>query len=154
VAIVFVDASFESIRRSYKPRFTSWGLFGAPIDYRARYLPRLPGGVVEGLVIPRQSPRRAQAVAFARWLTEPTQQVALSNGSSALPATRAAASSSRLQPHLRMFAAVGMPNSGIDMRVYESPRVLAVLYSGVRGILAGTNTPTVTARRTQAAKGR
>lgn len=152
VAIVFVDASFAWIRRSYKPAFTAWGVFGAPEDSRSRFLPKLPGGVVEGLVFNRRSPRKAAAIAFARWLTEYSQQLALANGSSSIPAMTVASNSAQLTARLRPFASLGMHDLALDMRIYERPQVLATFYSGARGILAGTSTPTTVARRTQAIK--
>lgn len=154
VAMVFTDASFESIRRKYKPAFASWGLFGVPADARARFLPRLPGGVVEGLVINSHSKRKAQAIAFARWLTQSGQQLAFAGGSSSIPATTAASDSPQLSARLRAFALVGMHDLAIDMRIYERPRVLTTFYSGVRGILAGSDTPQSVARRTKAIKAR
>lgn len=153
-AMVFVDASFESIRRKYKPAFTAWGLFGAPIDARARFLPRLPGGIVEGLVINSHSPRKIQAIAFAKWLTQYTQQLEFAGGSSSIPAMTVASNSAQLSTRLRPFAALGMRDMAIDMRIYERPRVLATFYSGVRGILAGSGTPSSVASRTKAIKAR
>lgn len=152
VAMVFADASFESIRRKYKPAFTQWGLFGAPVDARAPFLPRLPGGVVHGMVINSRSTRKAQAIAFAKWLTAYTQQLALAEASSSIPAMTVASNSGQLAARLRPFAKYGMRDMAVDMRIYERPRVLATFYSGVRGILAGSSTPTSVARRTQAAK--
>jgi len=152
VAMVFADASFESIRRKYKPAFKAWGLFGAPIDARARFLPRLPGGVVEGLVINSHSTRKAQAIAFAKWLTQYTQQLAFAGGSSSIPAMTVASNSGQLSARLRPFATIGMHDLAIDMRVYERPRVLTTFYSGVRGILAGSDTPSSVASRTKAIK--
>jgi ABC-type glycerol-3-phosphate transport system substrate-binding protein len=150
VAMVFADAGFEAIRMTYKPAFTAWGLFDAPEDSRARFLARLPGGVVEGLVINAHGQQKTQAIAFAKWLTEPSQQVALANGSSSLPATPNAGRG--LSAHLRAFASVGMPDQAIDMRIYENPRVLATFYSGVRGILADSETPSAAAHQTQLVK--
>lgn len=154
VAMVFTDPSFESIRGAYKPVFASWGVFGAPVDDRAPFLPRLPGGIVEGVVVSSRSPRKAQAIAFARWLTQPDQQIALANGASSIPATSEASSSPRLRPHLRTFASVGMRDQAIDMRIYENPRVLGTFYSGVRRLLAGSGTPSAVARQAQAARKR
>lgn len=154
VAMVFADASFESIRGKYKPAFTAWGLFGAPVDSRARFLPRLPGGVVEGLVINSHSARKTQAIAFAKWLTQYAQQLAFAGGSSSIPAMTVASNSGQLSARLRPFAKVGMNDLAIDMRIYERPSVLTTFYSGVRGILAGSDTPSSVARRTKATKAR
>ena len=152
VAMVFADAGFETIRRSYKAGFTAWGAFAAPDDSRARFLGKMPGGVEEGLVINSRSPRKAQAIAFARWLTEYSQQLALGAGTMSIPAMTVASNSAKLSAPLRPFASSGMRDMAIDLRTYESPRVLATFYSGVRGILAGTSTPSATARRTQTVK--
>ncbi len=154
VAMVFTDAGFISILQSYKPGFSEWGVFRVPPDRRATFLPRQPGGVVQGVVVNSRSPRKAEAIAFLRWLTAPEQQVVLANGSSALPAVSSAASDSRLRAPLRLFSTTGMPDQAIDLRVYENPRVLRVFYSGVRRLLAGSGTPTSVARQTQAAKRR
>jgi len=154
VAMVFMDASFESIRRSYKPGFAAWGVFGAPTDGKSRFLPKLPGGVVEGLVINRHSRRKAEAIAFAKWLTEYNQQLAFADGSSSIPAVSPASNSALLTARLRPFASLGMRDLALDLRIYENPRVLATFYSGVRGILAGTATASSVARRTQAVKAR
>lgn len=152
VAMVFVDQGFEKIRMSYKPTFTAWGAFGAPEDSRSRFLAKLPGGVVEGLVINSHSAHKAQAVAFARWLTEYSQQLALARGSLSIPAQTVASNTAQLAAPLRVFAAAGMRDMAIDLRIYEKPRVLAMFYSGVRGILAGSSTPSATARKTQRVK--
>jgi len=152
VAMVFADAGFETIRRSYKPSFTAWGAFGAPDDSRARFLAKLPGGVAEGLVINSHSPHKAQAIAFARWLTEYNQQLTLADGTMSIPAMTVASNSAKLSAPLRPFASAGMRDMAIDLPIYERPRVLATFYSGVRGILAGTSTPSATARRTQKVK--
>lgn len=154
VAIIFVDQSFETIRRKYRPSFTAWGAFGPPEDSRARFLPRLPGGVVGGLVINSRSSRRAQAIAFARWLTEYNQQLTLGTGTWSVPAQSVASQSGQLISPLRVFGLVGMHDMAADLRVYENPRVLSVFYSGVRGILAGSTTPSAVARRARSAKGR
>lgn len=152
VAMVFTDQSFDLIRRSYKPGFTAWGTFGAPEDGRARFLAKMPGGVVEGLVVNSHSAHKAQAIAFARWLTEYYQQLALARGSTSIPALTVAANSAQLSAPLRPFASVGMRDMAIDLRIYEKPYVLATFYSGIRGILAGSSTPAATARRTQKVK--
>lgn len=151
VAMIFADTGFDAIRRNYKPGFTAWGTFEAPDDSRARFLSKLPGEVAEGLVINSRSPRRAQAIAFARWLTEYNQQLTLAEGTRSIPAMTVASNSAKLSPPLGAFA-LGMRDMAIDLRIYERPQVLATLYSGVRGILAGTSTPSATARRTQIAK--
>lgn len=152
VAMVFTDSSFESIRAAYKPKFRDYGLFDAPVDDRAHFLPRQPGGVVEAVVVNSRGKHKQEAVAFARWLTEVEQQVTLANGSLSIPATPAACDNGRLRPHLRAFAAAGMRDQAVDMRSYEDPNVLAAFYSGVRGILAGSDTPAGVARRAQAAR--
>lgn len=154
VAIVFTDARFEAIRSDYKPSFTAWGVFGAPYDIRARFLPKLPGGVMEGLVINKRSRLKPQAVAFAKWLTTYDQQLAFADGSSSLPAMTVASNSAQLAARLRPFASVGMRDLAMDVRINERPAVLATFYSGVRGILAGTSTPSSVARRTKAVKAR
>lgn len=152
VAMVFTNQDFDVIRRTYKPSFTAWGVFRAPDDSRARFLAKLPGGVVEGLVINSHSTHKAQAIAFARWLTEYNQQLALARGSFTIPAMTVASNSAELIAPLRPFASIGMRDMAVDPRIYEKPRVLSTLYSGVRGILAGSSTPSATARRTQKAK--
>lgn len=152
VAMVFMDPSFESIRRSYKPAFVSWGVFAVPQDSRARFLARMPGGVVDGLVINSHSVHITQAIAFARWLTQYTQQLALARGSLSIPAMTVASNSEQLLAPLRAFASVGMRDMEMDIRIYEKPRVLAAFYSGVREILAGTSNPSATARRTAKVK--
>lgn len=154
VAMVFTDAGFISILQSYKPGFSAWGVFRVPPDRRATFLPRQPGGVVQGVVVNSRSPRKAEAIAFLRWLTAPEQQVVLANGSSALPAISSAASDSRLRAPLRLFSSTGMPDQAIDLRVYENPRVLRVFYTGVRKLLAGSGNPSAVARQTQAVKRR
>ncbi len=154
VAMVFADPSFELVREHYKPGFKAWSVADAPVDQRAQFLPRLPGGVAEGVVINNRSQRKTEAINFIRWLTLTPQQVVLANAASVIPATKSATASSRLEPHLRTFAAVGMNDQAIDLRVYENPLVLATFYGGVRDILAGKSTPSQVARRTQAVKRR
>ena len=152
VAMIFANAEFESIRRAYRPAFSAWGTFAAPDDPRARFLARMPGGIEEGLVINSRSPRRAQAIAFARWLTEYTQQLTLAEGTISIPAMTVASNSARLSPRLQPFVNAGIRDMALDLRIYESPRVLSTFYSGVRGIIAGTSTPTTAAQRAQRAK--
>ena len=152
VAMIFVDADFEVIRKAYKPSFTGWGTFAVPDDPRGRFLAKMPGEVEEGLVINSRSPRRAYCIAFARWLTEYNQQLILAEGTASIPAMTVASNSSRLAAPLRPFASAGMRGMALDLRIYENPRVLTTLYSGVRGILAGKSTPSATATRTQRVK--
>lgn len=152
VAMIFADTNFERIRASYKPSFTGWGAFDAPEDGRARFGTKLPGHVSAGLVINSHSPRKAQAIAFARWLTEYSQQLALGGGTTTIPAMTVAANSAKLSPPVGVFVSAGMRDMAMDLRIYESSQVLATFYSGVVGIIAGTSTPAATARRTQRVK--
>ncbi len=152
VAMIYANAGYESYRRSYKPAFTGWGAFDAPDDPRARFSAKAPGFVEAGLVINSRSPRRAQAIAFARWLTEYTPQVTLANGTIAVPAMTVASHTFRLSASLQPFVDAGMPHLAPDLRFNENSRVLSTLYSGVRQILAGKSTPATVARRTQSVK--
>ncbi len=152
VAMIFTNTQYETMRRAYKPAFTGWGAFGAPDDPRARFVTKAPGSVVAGLVINRRSPRRAQAIAFARWLTEYNQQLTLANSTTTIPAMTVASQTFRLSDPLQQFANAGVRDVVMDLRINENPRVLATLYSGVRSIIGNKSSPAAVARRTQRVK--
>ncbi len=150
-AMILDGPWFDSVRARRAPGFTNWGVFGPPVDARASFLPRLPGGVAEGAAINSRSRNKAAAVAFLRWLTQPAQQVRIANAMDSLPTSVRASNSSALDRHLRQFTPY-LDYAAIELRYNENPRVLATLYGGARNVIRGKTTPSRVLSATQRVK--
>lgn len=131
---------FATVQQSRSPKFTDWGVFGPPVDPRASFLPRFPGGVAEGAVVNSMSRNKDAAIRFLRWLTEPGQQVRLANAMDSLPGSIAAANSTRLHGRLRAFAPY-LSYAAVELRYRAKPGVLRKLYQGAGQVIGGRTTP-------------
>lgn len=150
-AMILDGPWFITVQHARAPSFTNWGTFGPPVDRRAPFLPRLPGGVAEGAVINNKSWNRVASTRFLRWLTEPAQQVRLANALDSLPTSMRASSSGALDSRLRRFTPY-LNYAAIELRYEENPRVLATLYQGARNVIRGTTTPAQALSATQRVK--
>lgn len=106
------------------------------------------GGAGTSFVVNDRSPRRDQAVQFLKWLTEDTQQAALSTETQNLPSNKA--SLGQISPVLAQFAA-SMDNTTHPniYPVHEFPSVTEAFDKGIQSILIGEKTPSAVAEEVE-----
>ncbi len=111
------------------------------------------GGAGSSFFVNARSPRKAEAVAFLRWLTEEPQQRYLLETTQNIPANRAAASD--LSPHLAAFA--DAMDATVHPRLFavqEASPVIEAFDKGIQSILIGEATPEAVAQQVQEVKAR
>jgi raffinose/stachyose/melibiose transport system substrate-binding protein len=111
------------------------------------------GGAGSSFVVNNASPRKAEAIAFLKWLTAKDQQVYLAEETKNLPANRHAATS--IPPTLAEFLA------GMDQTTHptvwplnEDPMVIETFDKGLQMIMIGERTPQQIAEEVQQVKQR
>jgi len=106
----------------------------------SQYPMRIWGGAGSSFMVNAKSAKREKAIAFLKWLSEPTQQAILSTETLNLPANRA--SLDKIPTVLATFASQ-MDNTTHPTQwpVVEIPTVNEAFEKGIQSILIGEKTP-------------
>jgi ABC-type glycerol-3-phosphate transport system substrate-binding protein len=111
------------------------------------------GGAASSFLVNNRSASKEQAVAFLKWLTDPKQQIYLSEATNNLPANHNALKG--ISPILARFAdAMEYATHPNIWGVSEFPAVIEAFDKGIQSILIGEKTPEKLATELQALKER
>ena len=151
VAMLYDGSWGIGVLKNIAPQFKDYGVFAPPPMDGARYPLYINGGVGATLFINGQSPRAKDALAFVKWITEPSQQARYATSSLNLPANRLVAGKVTMTENLTSFAQE-MDRLPPALKAGMKAAVETTMIAGVQRLLQRQSSPAEVAALMQKAQ--